>query len=154
MTDADQRRTVDRADVTDLLVLWARAIDFLDWDTLRDHVFAEDVTWEWRASDGRGSLGDETRGRTATVAWFARAIQPDTRIRHVLANHVYSTETDTVRTTSYMQLIDSATLLSVAFGLVTAEHIRTDAGWRIRHLRVDEQLREGAIQETAQAAQG
>ena len=154
MTDTDLRRTVDRADLTGLLTLWARAIDFPDWDTLRDDVFAEDVTWEWRATDGQRALGDETRGRAATVAWFARAIRPDTRIRHVLTNHVYGIENDTARTTSYMQLIDSANLSCAASGLVIAEHVRTDAGWRIRHLRVEEQIPEGSIEKITDAATG
>ena len=154
MNDADLRRTVDRADITDLLALWARAIDFPDWDTLRDHVFAEDVTWEWKASDGLGSLSDQTSGRTATVAWFARAIQPDTRIRHVLTNHAYRIEHDTARTTSYMHLIDSADLRTAASGLVIAEHVRTDSGWRIAHLRVEEQIPVGAIERSTQATTG
>ena len=154
MTDVGLQRVVDRADITDLLALWARAIDFPDWDTLRDHVFAEDVTWEWMASDGMGSLGDQTHGRADTVAWFARAIQPETRIRHVLTNHAYRIEGETAHTTSYMQLVDSANLSCAASGLVIAEHVRTDAGWRIKHLRVEEQIPQGSIDQIAKTTAG
>jgi hypothetical protein len=149
MSDAGMQRVIDRAEITDLLATWAHAIDFLEWGALRDDVFAENVTWEWRASDGLGSLTDETHGNAETVAWFSRAIKPGTPVRHILTNHSYRIGDDAAHATCYMQLVDSSSLKTVASGLLTAAFVRSDGGWRIDLLRVEENIPAGSIEQVA-----
>jgi len=146
MAHPDTDRVIDRADLTDLLSAWAHAIDFLEWGILGENVFAENVTWDWTASDGTGSLSAVTHGATESVAWFASAIKPDTQIRHVLTNHAYRIDHESAEVTSYMQLVDGASMAIAASGLVMARCTRTGAGWRIAHLRVDEKLPPGVIE--------
>jgi len=145
MNDLDLQRTVDRADIAELLAVWLLALDTFDWATLRDRAFADDLDWEWQAEDGHRVLTDQAHGRDATIAWFARAIPASTRARHLVANHIFEFDRDSVRTISYLNIVNSGSLLNTANGLMTAEHVRTPDGWRIRRLRVVEQVPEGAL---------
>jgi len=136
MNDVDVQRTVDRADIAELLALWLFALDTFDWETLRDRAFANDLEWEWQADDGHRILSDQAHGRDATIAWFAAAIPASTRARHVVTNHIFEFDRDTIRTTSYLNIVNTVSLLNTANGLMTAEHVRTSDGWRIRRLQV------------------
>jgi hypothetical protein len=145
MDEADVQRAIDRLDISELLALWLLALDTFDWNTLRDRAFAADLEWDWRAEDGKSVMSQHTQGSDEAIAWFAAVIPPTTRARHLVSNTMFEFPEGSVRTTSYLSIVNSEDLRITANGLMTAEHVRTPAGWRIGKLRVVEQVPRGAL---------
>jgi hypothetical protein len=142
MTDVQQ--LADRLEITDVLSRYHRAVDGLDWELLRDRVVTEDAVWEWSAADDQARVEDSAAGREAVVTWLDAALRGST-VRHHTTSHLFEVAGDGARSESYMFVVDRQTLQTLASGVVTADHVRSGRGWRIRRLRIDEQLTSGTV---------
>jgi hypothetical protein len=140
----DIQGLIDRAELTDVLVKFHRAVDYGTWDLLHTDVLTEGVEWESVASDCDGSLEDAISGRDTFVSWLSAAMTGATA-NHLTSNHLYEIDGDSAHTESHMIVVDRTTLTTLATGLVKATYARTPEGWRISHLRIEERMIDGTI---------
>lgn len=133
--------------ISSLLSLYYQALDAGDFDILESEVMAEEAVWEVVQLASSGRVEDSARGRSEVLAWFRRMLSGDVTmaqhpVRHFLNTHVIHVDEggDSARSTSHLQCIDTVTMATVAVGTATAEHVRTDRGWRIRRYRVEERI--------------
>ena len=119
----------DRAEIADVLVGEAGAMDRRDWDTWESR-FTPDAFIDYTANDG-------ARGNPAEVrAWLAAVLGRFTACQHLSSNHEISLQGDraTVRSMQYIGVRTEAPEGSrVLFSGIwfRDEFIRSDAGWRI-----------------------
>jgi len=119
----------DRAEIGDVLVREASAMDRRDWETWESQ-FTPDAFIDYTANDG-------ARGNPAEVrAWLSVVLGRFTACQHLSSNHEISLQGDraTVRSMQYIGVrTDGPEGSSVLFSGIwfRDEFIRTDAGWRI-----------------------
>jgi hypothetical protein len=61
-------------------------------------------------------------------------------VLHFLSTHVIRVDGDRATSTSHLQAVSTPTRQILATGVAEAEHVRTKAGWRIRHYKVTERI--------------
>jgi SnoaL-like domain len=130
--DAEIRRLVDRAAVSDLLNEFARRLDSGEWDRYAA-TFTPDGVFElpWSRRVGREEIAAAAE---ADLVRFAA-------VMHYSTNHVIEIDGDTARTRSYLIGIhvpdgsDPATHAD-AGGWYDCELRRTNEGWRFMYVRV------------------
>jgi SnoaL-like domain len=119
----------DRAEITDVLVREASAMDRRDWESWEAQ-FTPDAFIDYTANDG-------ARGNPAEVrAWLAAVLGRFTACQHLSSNHEISLYGDraTVRSMQYIGVrTESPEGPRVLFsGIWFRDELRrTDAGWRI-----------------------
>jgi hypothetical protein len=132
--------------ITSLLARYYQAIDTGDWKVLDDEVLADDARWEvLQHSPTGGSIEDVVEGRSAIVGWFEQimggeASMSEGTCRHFISTHAVTVDDDVARTTSHLQAFSTVTLAMLSNGVVQADHVHTDRGWRIRRYHVDENI--------------
>lgn len=146
------------AHIGTLLSLYCQAIDVGDFDTLEHEVMAEDATWEVVQHASSGRVEDGASGRDAVIAWFRKMMSGEVSmsegtVRHFLNTHVIRVAADgrSATSTSHLLAADTVTMAILSNGFATAEHVRTDRGWRIRRYHIDERITDAdmkAYQET------
>jgi len=144
--------------ISSLLSLYYQALDVGDFDTLESEVMAEDAVWEAIQIASNGRVEDGASGRDAVLAWFRKMLTGDVSMsegtcRHFLNTHVIHVAEDgrSARSTSHLLAVDTVTMSNLSNGVATAEHVRTDRGWRIRRYRIEERITDAdmkAYQET------
>jgi hypothetical protein len=140
------REALDHIQITAALSRYYQAIDTFDWKALEDDVMAPEAVWEVVQAAPMGSVTALVEGgRGAVIAWFVQMMggevnMSDGTVRHFLSTHVIDVDGDAARSVSHLQAFHTETLQMLANGKVTAEHRRTDGGWRISRCRVDEQI--------------
>jgi hypothetical protein len=132
--------------ITSLLAKYYQAIDAGDWAVLDQEVLADDAVWEvLQHSPTGGSIEDTVEGRTAIVGWFEQIMGGDASMsegtcRHFISTHDVTVVGDQARSTSHLQAFSTVTLAMLSNGVVEADHVRTEHGWRIRRYHVDENV--------------
>jgi 3-phenylpropionate/cinnamic acid dioxygenase small subunit len=122
---------VDRAQISDLLHAFARALDTKDWQAYAD-TYADDgvVELPW-ATVPRGELAD----------FVSRDLGRFHATHHISSNHQIEIDGDTARSRSYllaMHVLDPDDQESqwLAGGWYDNEYRRTPAGWRLTRVRI------------------
>lgn len=137
-TRIEWRRLADRAEIVDVTVRYALALDTKDFDGL-DDVFTPDA---------RADLLEDLEGREAIKARIRRAIEPLDRTQHLVGNHFVVVDGDRATCSSYLQ---SQHVRRAAEGgpnfIVAGRYedrlIRTSNGWRIEFRRLSVWWTEG-----------
>jgi 3-phenylpropionate/cinnamic acid dioxygenase small subunit len=123
----------DRAEIIDVCVRYARALDQRDWDLLQT-CFEPDATFDY---DGM----EPFRGTEALVAVCRGALDPLDASQHLLGNHVVDVDGDEARSGCYLQAqhVRSGTPgghTYIVAGTYTDHLRRGPDGWRITHRRL------------------
>ena len=123
---------VDRAEIGDLMIEFARALDERDWD-------AYAATY---AHDGVLDIAPTvqhvgTEGMAAFVAGSLSGYPGGTH--HLNTNHAISVDGDTARARAYLlavHVLDNPSKHADGAGWYDYELRRTDVGWRFTHVRL------------------
>ncbi len=132
-TDARLQRLLDEAEIRDLLLGFARALDSKDWDGYAN-TFTEDGVFE--------ILGQRRVGRAEIAAGPARDLTRFDRTQHFSTNHVIAIDGDVAAAQSYVlgvHLPDAGqpALHADVGGTYRCECRRTDEGWRFSHVALE-----------------
>jgi hypothetical protein len=135
----------DRIDISDLLVRYTTALDTRDWDLLHS-CFTEDAVVDFDRLGGRKDGWAEIRGAAGIVTGFDRT-------QHMLSNIVITIDTDEAQASSYIQALHviGGEVLIIG-GVYHDRLVRTPAGWRIAHRRLDPVWQSGDSVLAARAA--
>lgn len=132
ITSTPWQEFADRQEITELLSRYAHALDAMDWNLMR-RVFTDDVVADF-SSVGQYVEGDgRVVGFDALEAWYKAAFTPFFGVLHFMTNYLVELEGDTAQARSYMHVLN----MSMG-GIYHARCVRTPAGWRIRHFRLEE----------------
>ncbi len=131
--------------IQSLLSLYYQALDAGDLDRLEREVMAEDATWHVVQTASNARIEDRATGRDAVIAWFRKMLSggvsmSEGTVLHFLSTHVIRVDGDRATSTSHLQAVSTPTRQILATGVAEAEHVRTKAGWRIRHYKVTERI--------------
>ena len=145
MPDATDAEVLDQWRIATLLSRYYQAIDVADWDALDRDVLADDARCEVVQRSTKGTVTNGAEGRAEVVAWFRQMVSGEVSmsegiVRHFLGTHVIDVRGDTATSRSHLQAQDMVTLGILANGIVDAEHVRTERGWRVRRFRVEESI--------------
>ena len=113
----------DKAAITEVMTRYCYAVDFRNFDELRD-VFHADAAATYVLSPlGLGLDDVHLEGADAIVEWLASVLGNlgEPAPRHAMTNHLIELDGDRARSRSY---------LAGGGGLYTVEHVRTTDGWR------------------------
>ena len=133
MSDAALQRLVDRAEISDLLLAFARALDAKDWDAYAD-TYAE---------DGEFHIFDQVRaGREELAAGPARDLTRFDRTQHFSTNHVIEVDGDRATAQSYLLAIHvpdagQPDVHADIGGAYRCDCVRTAEGWRFRRVTIE-----------------
>jgi 3-phenylpropionate/cinnamic acid dioxygenase small subunit len=127
----DIQRVSDELEIASVLHRYARAVDGKDWDLWRS-LFTEDAVIDY--SSVGGVVGD----REEVAAWLERGLSLMPITQHFISNIEADIDGDTatVRAMFYNpMLLAGATTTSACGGYYHHLMVRTEHGWRSRHLR-------------------
>jgi SnoaL-like domain len=145
------------AHITSLLAKYYQAIDVGNWTVLDQEILADDAVWEViQHSPSGGSIEDTVKGRPEIVGWFEQimggeASMSEGTCRHFISTHVIDVDGDTARSTSHLQAFDTHRFIMLSNGVVEADHVKTDRGWRIRRYHIDEDITDADMEAFKQA---
>jgi hypothetical protein len=145
MPDSTDAQVLDEWRIATLLARYYQAIDVADWDALDRDVLADDARWEVVQRSSGGTVTNGAAGRAEVVAWFRQMVSGEVSmsegtVRHFLGTHVIEVDGDVATSRSHLQAQDLVGLGMLANGIVDAEHVRTERGWRVRRFRVEESI--------------
>ena len=132
MNEDALRAGLDRIEIHELLNRYAHAIDFADWKLL-EQVFTEDAVADFSSVGEYVEIDSVLHGREAIVGYYQIALAPFDGVLHFMTNHLVELDGDSARSRSYMHVLN----MSMG-GIYTCRCRRTDAGWRIEHLELEE----------------
>ena len=115
-------RYVDKAQIAEVMTRYCFAVDFRNFDELRD-VFHPDAEATYILSPlGLGLDDVHLSGAEAIIAWLQSVLGNlgEPAPRHAMTNHLVEVDGDRARSRSYL----------ASGGLYTVEHERTPDGWR------------------------
>ena len=125
----DLQTLIDRAEITDLLTRYARAVDRKDWDLFRS-VFTPDAVIDYTQVGGTSGNLDEVVGFLSKVMPMFEAMQ------HLVSNVDITIDGDEAKVTAMvynpLKLPDSE--MWATGGWYHHELVRTPDGWRSRSL--------------------
>jgi uncharacterized protein (TIGR02246 family) len=132
-TDARIQRLLDEAEIRELLLAFAHALDDKDWDAYAG-TFTEDGVFE--------IFGQRRVGRAEIAAGPARDLTRFDRTQHFSTNHVIAVDGDEATARSYLfgvHLPDAAQPGRHADigGSYRCACRRTDEGWKFSHVALD-----------------
>jgi ketosteroid isomerase-like protein len=144
---------VDRAQISDLLFSFARAIDTKDWQAYANN-FTETGVLElpWPTADGITPAGHN--GRAGLADYVAKGLGGFVATHHLSANHQITVDGDTATSTSYCQCIhrrseDDISDVWELGGWYTNSYLRTADGWKFTRVRLEAIWQTGAIADPA-----
>lgn len=129
----DLQQLSDRAEITDVITRYTRAIDTGDWDGL-DTVFTSDARIDYTSAGGTKSAFPEMK------QWLADVLPGFPRRQHVIGQIDIDLSADTARATAYfLNPMVTATAhgtegLYACGGYYHHQMVRTADGWRSREL--------------------
>jgi len=131
--DARLQRLLDEAEIRDLLLAFAHALDDKDWGAYAA-TFTEDGVFE--------ILGQRRVGRAEIAAGPARDLTRFDRTQHFSTNHVIALDGDMASARSYLlgvHLPDAGQPAQHADvgGTYRCECRRTDEGWKLSHVALE-----------------
>jgi hypothetical protein len=138
-------QSADRDDITQVLYLYARAIDAKEFGLL-DSVFAPDAEIDYAVPGGtRLPFPD-------MVAWLREALSMFRITQHVISNPIVDVAGDHADSTAYLTAtheqvgLDGKRTVFVDHGIYKDCWVRTPSGWRIRSRRLERFLMHGDFQ--------
>ncbi|HEX4219270.1 MAG TPA: nuclear transport factor 2 family protein, partial [Acidimicrobiales bacterium] len=143
--------------ISSLLGKYYQAIDTANWPVLDQEVLADGAVWEVIQHSPSGeTIEDTVKGRPDIVNWFEQimgggASMSEGTCRHFVSTHVIDVDGDTARSSSHLQAFDTHTFVMLSNGVVEADHVKTDRGWRIRRYHIDEDITEADMEAFKQA---
>jgi hypothetical protein len=143
--------------ITSLLAKYYQAIDVGNWTVLDQEILADDAVWEVIQHSPSGeSIEDTVKGRAEIVGWFEQIMGGEASMsqgtcRHFISTHVIDVDGDTARSTSHLQAFDTHRFIMLSNGVVEADHVKTDRGWRIRRYHIDEDITDADMEAFKQA---
>jgi len=146
MTDDVAEEALAHTRISSLLARYYQAIDTGDLVALDQEVLADDARWDVIQHSPSGeTIEDTVEGRSEIVSWFRKIMSGEASMsegtcRHFVSTHVINVEDGTAWSTSHLQAFDTHTFVMLSNGVVKANHIRTERGWRIRRCRIDEDI--------------
>ena len=144
----DLQTLIDRAEITDLLTRYARAVDRKDWDLFRS-VFTPDARIDYTQVGGIAGSLDEVAGFLEQVMPMFESMQ------HLISNIDIAIDGDEAKVTAMvynpLRLPDSP--MWATGGWYHHELVRTPEGWRSRSL-VEEAGWFDGVPEPEKAGQG
>ena len=125
----DLQTLIDRAEITDLLTRYARAVDRRDWDLFRT-VFTPDARIDYTQVGGAAGSLDEVVGFLSKVMPMFEVMQ------HLISNIEIDIDGDEAKVTAmvYNPLKLPDTEVWATGGWYHHELVRTPDGWRSRSL--------------------
>jgi hypothetical protein len=123
----------DRIAIDDLITRYTVAVDTGDWDRL-DEVFTSDAHIDYTATGGTSGPFPEMK------KWLAETLPMFTRLQHYVTQKDVRIEGDEARVAAYfynpmaIDNADGSSFFMEIGGVYHHELVRTDAGWRSRHL--------------------
>lgn len=148
MDELALRQAIDRIEIHELLNRYAHAIDALDWSLL-ERVFTEDAVADFSSVAEYQEIDSVLEGRAAIVGYYEVALTPFEGVLHFMTNHLVELSGDEAETRSYMHVLN----MSMG-GIYTCRCRRTDAGWRIEHLRLEERTFDAVAEKLRSHMQG
>ena len=132
----------DEITVLQLINRYALAIDMHDWDAFTD-IFTEDAVADFASVASFLPGGSRALGRGQIVALLSKSLANRQRTAHFISNHIVDVDGDHARSSHYLHNRN----LSI-YGIYTCEHSRTNVGWRIASLKLDERVvdRQGVVE--------
>jgi hypothetical protein len=143
--------------ITSLLAKYYQAIDVGNWTVLDQEILADDAVWEVIQHSPSGeSIEDTVKGRAEIVGWFEQIMGGEASMsqgtcRHFISTHVIDVDGDTARSTSHLQAFDTHRFIMLSNGVVEADHVKSDRGWRIRRYHIDEDITDADMEAFKQA---
>jgi hypothetical protein len=131
----DTGSAADRLAVAELMTRYAYAVDSLDRELLAS-VFAPDAVAEYVAvGPSPFELDERLEGFEAIWGWLSRVLEGRERDfpRHYMTNPLVELDGDRARLRVYQHNWNMS-----SGGIYTVDAVRTDAGWRIAKLHLDE----------------
>jgi uncharacterized protein (TIGR02246 family) len=130
--EADLRRLLDRAELGDLMLAFAAALDRKDWDAYAA-TFSADASFT--------ILGQTRHGRAEIAAGPARDHVVFDTVQHFSTNHRIAVEGDEARASHYLIAIHvpdggEPSLHADAGGRYDCRCIRTEEGWRFAEVEL------------------
>lgn len=135
MDEADLARLkegVDRIEIHELLNRYAHAIDFKDWSMLEE-VFTADAIADYSSAGEYVEVESVREGRDQIVDYYETALADFWGVLHFMTNHLVEIDGNRARTRSYMHVLN----LGMG-GIYHCQCRRTDTGWRIERLELEE----------------
>jgi len=136
---------LDRAQITEVLYRYARAIDAKDYALFGD-IFAEDAVIHYDLEGGVklpvGEMAD----------WLSETLQMFFATQHVITNPVIEIDGDSARSTCYLNAsheqvgLDGRRTVFVDHGIYTDRWVRGPVGWRIRRRTLNRLMMHGDFQ--------
>ena len=129
----DLHQLSDRAEITDVITRYARAIDTGDWDGL-DEVFTPDARIDYTSAGGTAG------GFAEMKQWLAEVLPGFPRRQHVIGQLDIGLDGDRARVTAYFVnpmvtlAADGTEGLYRCGGYYHHQMVRTADGWRSREL--------------------
>jgi SnoaL-like domain len=121
--DDREQALADKAEIVELMTRYCFAVDFRDFERLRD-VFAADADATYVLSPlGLGLDDVHLSGADAIVEWLSSVLGNlgEPAPRHAMTNFLIEVDGDRAHSRNY---------LASGGGLYTVEHVRTPDGWR------------------------
>lgn len=127
---------IDRAEISDVLHRYAKAIDTKDWALLAT-CFTEDLEADFRSFAGK----EVVSGRGRWVEAIRSTIQGMDATQHLTGNHSHQVRGDEASLTAYIQAVhwlrnDRGDTEYTVGGYYDCELVRSPEGWRIRKYRL------------------
>jgi hypothetical protein len=135
------RRAADKVEIIETLSRYHQLVDAKDVASL-DLVFTEDAQCEYLGQEELfGIPGDSPTGLAEIKTFLADALAP-VETRHNMTNHVFTTlEGDHAHTRSYLIGRGGTE------GVYEVDHVRTPAGWRMRHMVLEQRFDPETVKE-------
>jgi 3-phenylpropionate/cinnamic acid dioxygenase small subunit len=137
--------SVDREEITQVLYLYARAIDAKEFSLL-DAVFVPDAVIDYAVAGGTRLPLSEM------VGWLREALSMFRMTQHVITNPIVELDGERARSTAYLTAthvqvsLDGKSTVFVDHGVYKDAWVRTPKGWRIQSRRLERFLMHGDFQ--------
>jgi len=122
------RDLMDRAEILDVVIAYATALDAKDWTALGS-LFTPEAVWAYEAG------GEQVIGPAAIAARIAGTVERLQATQHFCGNHTVQVDGDRARHTCYYQAqhVGHSGETFLGAGRYTDRLTRTPDGWRFTH---------------------
>jgi hypothetical protein len=154
LIDSDARSLADRLEIVENLARYHHAVDDKDWSALST-LLTEDAVAEYRSLNSVELFGLEGvyEGRAAVLEWIRAGQEPfnfNGAPTHFMTNHVVTIDGSAASTRSSFNDVDLPSGLMIGTGNYICEHIRTEQGWKITRMLLEQRLCDSVLQTIAE----
>jgi 3-phenylpropionate/cinnamic acid dioxygenase small subunit len=145
MEDSRLQWLIDRAQISDVQLRYATAVDLRDWKLFRS-CFTDEVEVDFTSLFGGSGPRAVSADRWTEAA--RRTVGGLQATQHMITNHVITIEGDTATCVAYVQARhylpnDKGDSLQTLGGYYTNHFVRTPEGWKIRRCKLTVTWNEG-----------